>query len=213
VKRSGRAAGLAVALLLALSCASDRAEKKAAPVERPKPPESYRVKLETTQGDILIEVKREWAPRGSDHFWDLTRTGFYDNVKFHRVLKQFIAQFGINGDPRTNSLYAQLRIADDPPKLKNTKGTVAFAKIGANSRSTEAFINLKNNPELDSTGFVPFGRVVEGMDTAGKLAFVYGDVMPRGSGVDTKRAALEGNEYLTRHFPRMDSIRKASLVP
>lgn len=188
-------------------------EEKKAPVERPKPPEAYRVKLETTKGDIVIEVKREWSPRGSDHFWDLVKSRFYDGVKFHRVIRGFIAQFGINGNPKTHQLYAQLQIADDPLKLKNKRGTVAFAKLGPNTRTTEVYINLRDNPILDTTSFVPFGRVVEGLDVADQLSFMYGELGPKGAGPDPAKAATQGNEYLERQFPRLDAIKSATVLP
>jgi cyclophilin family peptidyl-prolyl cis-trans isomerase len=202
---------LAAAFVFLGACGGtqQKAEEKKAPVKKEPPPPEYRVKLETTKGDIVLEVKREWAPRGADHFYQLVSSGFYDGVKFHRVLKQFIAQWGINGNPQTHQLYAMVRIADDPPKLKNRRGTVAFAKIGPNSRTTEVFINLRNNAQLDSTGFVPFAQVVEGMDVAGQLTYVYGDLAPRGAVPDPIQAQQVGNAYFERDFPRLDAIRKA----
>jgi cyclophilin family peptidyl-prolyl cis-trans isomerase len=206
------ALGLGILLIAACGEARKVSEEPKAPREKPKPPAAYRVKLETTEGDIIIEVKREWAPRGSDHFWELVWAGFYDGVTFHRVLKEFIAQFGINGNPKTNQLYAPLRIADDPPKLKNKRGTLAYAKLGPNTRATEVFINLRDNTVLDSTGFVPFAKVTEGMEVAGKLSDWYGELAPRGLGPDPIKAATLGNEYLDRHFPKLDAIRKATLL-
>ncbi|MEZ5355822.1 MAG: peptidylprolyl isomerase [Bryobacteraceae bacterium] len=209
---------IAVAALLALAgCGStvDKTAEKKAPAEVKKapPPAEYRVKLETTKGDIVIAVKREWAPLGADHFHRLVTSGFYDGVKFHRVLKKFIAQWGINGNPQTHQLYAMVRIADDPPKRKNKRGTVTFAKIGPNSRTTEVFINLRDNAQLDTTGFAPFGEVVEGMDVADTLTYLYGDLAPRGAGPDPVKAQQVGNVYLERDFPRLDAIEKASVLP
>jgi peptidyl-prolyl cis-trans isomerase A (cyclophilin A) len=203
-----------LAALLA-GCSTPPATEKKEPAkkaEKPKPPESYRVKLETTKGDIVIEVTRAWSPYGADHFYELVAAGFYDNVKFHRVLKKFIAQFGINGDPNTDRLYANLKIPDDPPKEKNRRGTVAFAKLGPNSRTTEVFINLANNAMLDTTGFTPFGKIVEGMEVADQLAYVYGELQPKGGGPDPTKIHLIGNKYLDSQYPRLDAIKKATIL-
>jgi cyclophilin family peptidyl-prolyl cis-trans isomerase len=210
--RSSIPAALLLTLLIACGGTQQKAEEKKAPAKKEPPPAEYRVKLETTKGDIVLDVKREWAPRGADHFHQLVSSGFYDGVKFHRVLKQFIAQWGINGNPQTHQLYAMVRIADDPPKLKNRRGTVAFAKLGPNSRTTEVFINLRNNAQLDSTGFVPFAQVTEGMEVADQLAYLYGDLAPRGAGPDPSKAAQIGNAYFERDFPRLDAIKKAVIL-
>lgn len=176
------------------------------------PPARYKVKLETTKGDIIIEVDRAWSPYGADHFHDLVTAGFYNGVKFHRVLKKFIAQFGINGDPKTGEIYANLKIPDDPVKGKNRRGTVAFAKIGPNSRTAEVFINLANNTMLDSTGFTPFGRIISGMEVADQLAYVYGELQPKGGGPDPARIHQIGNKYLESQYPRLDAIKKAAVI-
>ncbi len=201
-------------LLLSAACESaPKAESKAAaPVKKEPPPPLYHVNLATTKGDIVIEVRREWSPRGADHFYELVTAGFYDGVKFHRVMKTFVAQFGINGDPKIDQLYSMMRIGDDPPTQKNKRGTITYAKLGADSRTTEVFFNLRDNPALDSTGFAPFGKIVEGLENADKLAYLYGELAPRGSGPDASRIHREGNVYLNRDFPRLDAITKATIV-
>jgi peptidyl-prolyl cis-trans isomerase A (cyclophilin A) len=198
------------ALFLLILAGCESAPKVAEPVKKKEPPPPvYRVKLETTKGDIVIEVQRDWAPRGADHFHELVSARYYDGVKFHRVMKTFVAQFGINGDPKIDLIYALTRIGDDPVKEKNKRGTITYAKLGANSRTTEVFINLRDNPILDTTGFVPFGKVVDGMDVADKLAYLYGELAPRGSGPDATKIHREGNSYLNRDFPRLDAIKRA----
>ena len=205
-----RLAGLAALMMLA-GCES--APKAPAVVKKKEPPPPvYRVRLETTKGAIAIEVKREWAPHGADHFHELVAAGYYDGVKFHRVMKTYAAQFGVNGDPKVDQLYATMRIPDDPPKEKNKRGTITYAKIGANSRTTEVFINLRDNPVLDTTGFVPFGKIVEGLDVADKLTYLYGELAPLGRGPEAARIHREGNVYLNRDFPRLDAIEKAVIV-
>lgn len=206
---------IATVILAVLASCGGKVEEKKAPlkaVEKPKPPEKYRVQLETTKGMIVIEVQRAWSPYGSDHFYELVTAGFYDGVKFHRVLKKFIAQFGINGDPKTGQLYANLKIPDDPAKEKNRRGTVAFARLGPGTRTTEVFINLTNNAMLDTTGFTPFGKVVEGMDVADQLAYVYGELQPKGGGPDPAKVHQIGNKYLDSQYPRLDAIRKATVL-
>ena len=206
---------MTVAMLALLAACGGKVEEKKAPlkaVEKPKPPEKYRVQLDTTKGMIVIEVQRAWSPYGADHFYELVKSGFYDGVKFHRVLKKFIAQFGINGDPKTGQLYANLKIPDDPAKEKNRRGTVAFARLGPGTRTTEVFINLANNTMLDTTGFTPFGKVVEGMDVADQLAYVYGELQPKGGGPDPAKIHQIGNKYLESQYPRLDAIRKATVL-
>lgn len=173
------------------------------------PPPAYRVIFQTTKGEFTIQVYRPWAPKGADHFFELVQAKFYDGASFHRVMRKFVAQFGINPDPRINGMWRMLKIADDEPAHKNTRGTVAFAMNGANTRSTQVFINLANNPRLDAQGFVPFGEVVEGMETVDQLTAIYGDVAPLGAGPDAGKIERLGNSYLDREFPRLDGIKTA----
>lgn len=210
-----RIAAIAGILLLAACGGAPEPPKKAAEKkpELPKtPPEKFRVKLATTKGDIVIELARANAPKGVDHFYRLLSTGYYNDMRFHRVIRGFVAQFGISGIPVENQVWAMAKIPDDPVKLKNKRGTVTFAKIGPDSRTTQLFINLRDNLDLDASGFAPIGTVVEGMDVADKLAFLYGENRPRGGGPDPNRIQTEGNAYLDREFPRLDSIRKATII-
>lgn len=209
---------VAGALLILLTLTACETGSKPAPKtvevvkKKEPPPAAYRVKLATTKGDIVIEIKREWSPLGADHFHELVTAGFYNGVRFHRVMKTFVAQFGINGDPKIGQLYAMMRIGDDPMVLKNKRGTITYAKLGANSRTTEVFINLRDNPVLDTTGFPPFGKVVEGMDVADKLTYLYGELAPRGNGPDAAKIYREGNVYLKKDFPRLDTVEKAVVL-
>jgi len=202
---------LVLAALLFASCGEEQ-RVAAPPPEPPEPPEVYRVNFETTKGDFVIEVRREWAPRGADHLFDLLYTKFYDGVRFHRVMRRYIVQWGINGDPKTQSIYGQMQIRDDPVKHSNKRGTVTFAKLGPNSRTTQLFINLRDNPSLDEEGFAPIGEVVEGMDVVERFWSSYGEVAPRGSGPDPKQIMLLGDDYLDREFPRLDRIVRATVI-
>jgi peptidyl-prolyl cis-trans isomerase A (cyclophilin A) len=213
MRNRGAPAAVVACLVLLTGCGAAPETKSAAPAKREPPPPVYRVKFGTTKGNIVIEVRQEWSPRGADHFHELVRMRFYDGVKFHRVLRTFVAQFGINGNPRVDLIYSLTPIGDDPVKEKNKRGTIAFAKLGANSRTAEVFINLRDNPMLDTTGFSPFGKVVEGMDVADKLSGIYGELAPAGSGPEPSRIHREGNKYLDKEFPRLDAIERAVILP
>ncbi len=176
-----------------------------------KTPDVFRVKLDTSKGPVVIEAHRDWAPRGTDRFYELVKTGFYDDARFFRVLPKFVVQFGINKDPKVSQLWSQLQIVDDPSKQKNEAGTVTFAKRGPNTRTTQIFINMVDNLSLDSSVFAPFGNVVEGMDNVRKLYAAYGEMSPRGNGPDPLKIQAMGNEYLTRDFPRLDYIKTAKV--
>ncbi|MBM3788125.1 MAG: peptidylprolyl isomerase [Acidobacteria bacterium] len=176
-------------------------------------PDVYKVKLDTTKGAIVVEVTRAWAPRGADHFYELVHDKYFDGVKFHRVLRNFAAQFGIHPDLKRNQLWSSIALPDDPVVEKNRRGTLTFATRGPNTRATQLFFNLKDNSaSLDGQGFSPIGKVVEGLDVMDQLAFVYGDGPPRGTGPDPKEIQTRGYSYLEREFPRLDTITTARIL-
>jgi len=185
-----------------------------APELNRRAPEKFFVQMETSKGDISIEVQREWAPRGADRFYNLVRAGYYDDSRFFRIREGTWAQFGINGDPHVSNAWRDRKIPDDPRVLSNVRGTVAFAFAVPNGRSTQVFINLKDNSAThDAEPFVPFGKVVQGMEAAGALNAEYGE-SPGGGIRGGKQAPLfeSGNAYLNREFPRLDFIRRATLI-
>jgi peptidyl-prolyl cis-trans isomerase A (cyclophilin A) len=188
-------------------------KKKVAPALPDKAPDVYKVRLMTTKGEMVVEVTRDWAPRGAEHFYTLVRSRYFDGVPFYRVVRNFIAQFGISLDPSASRLWSQLRLPDDPPRQKNKKGTLTFAALGAASRTTQIFINLADNTSLDKQGYVPFGRIVSGMDIPSQLYSSYGEIAPRGNGPNIERIGREGKEYLDIRFPRLDYIQRAVIVP
>ncbi len=172
----------------------------------------FRVKFETSKGDFLVEVNRDWAPRGADRFVQLVKEGFYDGVRFFRVLPGFVAQFGIHGNPATSLKWRNATIQDDPVVQSNKRGTLSFATGGPSTRTTQVFINFSDNSNLDGTGFSPFGEVVEGMEIVDSLYSGYGEGAPRGRGPDQGRLQTEGNAYLDREFPKLDYITSARIV-
>jgi len=175
-------------------------------------PEVYRAQFGTSKGDFVVEVTRAWAPRGADRFHELLLIHYFDQGRFFRVLPGFIAQFGIHRDFDVHGKWRTLMIPDDPPQQKNLRGTLSFAKSGPNTRSTEIFINLSDNAVLDDQSFVPFARVVEGMDTVDKLYSGYGELAPEGKGPEISRIEDEANEYMVPRFPKLDYITRARLV-
>ena len=185
------------------------AEKASIATARVEPPPAYRVIFATTKGEFTVQVYRQWAPKGADRFYEMVQAKFYDGVRFHRVIRKFVAQFGINPSPKVNGMWRMLKIPDDDQVHKNTRGTVAFAMNGANTRSTQVFINLTDNPRLDAQGFVPFGEVVDGIENVDRLTAIYGDMPPLGAGPNPTKIELVGNSYLDREFPRLDGIKTA----
>ena len=170
-----------------------------------KAPDTYKVKLDTSKGPFVIEVHRSWAPLGADHFYSLVKSGFYNDVRFFRVVPNFMVQFGMNGDPKVQSAH-NTTIKDDPAKESNKRGYVTFAKTGApNSRSTQIFINFKDNAFLDAQGFAPIGQVVSGMDIVDKINAEYRE-QP-----NQNEIRASGNAYLTREFPKLDYVKTATI--
>lgn len=200
------------AFLLLFGCAK-REESRETPQMAKEAPGIYRVSFETTKGDFVVEVTREWAPRGADRFYELVGSGFYEGCRFFRVVPRFVAQFGINGDPSVSQLWSQTIIPDDPVRESNKKGTLSYAMSGPATRTTQVFINLADNTRLDSLGFAPFGRVVSGMEVVEQLFKGYGDAPPQGVGPAQERIQREGNQYLERYFPRLDYIKRAVILP
>ena len=205
-------------LTLAAGCAADGGEAPApgrapdlmnpADLEMARSaPAVFRVRFETTRGAFTVEATREWAPRGADRFYNLVRAGFYDGARIFRVVPGFVMQFGLPKDPRLAAVWRDARINDDPVRASNARGTLTFATAGRNTRTTQLFINFKDNPRLDGMGFAPFARVVEGMEVVDAVNAEYGERPDQG------RIQAEGETYLAREFPRLDAIRKAVVIP
>jgi peptidyl-prolyl cis-trans isomerase A (cyclophilin A) len=175
-------------------------------------PDTFIAQFETSRGDFFVQVVRTWAPRGADRFYNLVRNGFYDGNRFYRVIDGFVAQWGASGDPTVNRAWARQCIRDDPVIKPNVRRAVTFAFGRPNTRTTQVFINYGVNWRLDQAGFAPFGEIIEGMGVVDSLYHGYGDGRPRGEGPDAGRVSREGNTYLAREFPRLDSIVHARIV-
>jgi peptidyl-prolyl cis-trans isomerase A (cyclophilin A) len=174
----------------------------------------YRAKFTTSKGDFVIEVHRDWAPLGADRFYNLVKNGYYNETRFFRVVRGFMAQIGIHGSPNMNAIWRDERIADDPVVKSNLRGFVSFATAGPGTRTTQFFINYNDgNSRLDGMGFSPFGQVVSGMDVVDALYAEYGEGAPQGRGPSQARIQSEGNAYLMRDFPQLDYVKEATILP
>jgi peptidyl-prolyl cis-trans isomerase A (cyclophilin A) len=177
-------------------------------------PGTYKVKFATTKGDFVVEVHRDWAPLGADRFYNLVKMGYFSDVAFFRVVKGFMVQFGIHGDPAVNRAWRGANIKDDPVgKQSNKRGMVTFAMAGPDTRTNQVFINYDDNGRLDSMGFPPFGKIVDGMKVVDAIEGMYGEGAPQGRGPSQGRLQSEGNAYLKSDFPKMDYIKSASVIP
>ncbi|MEM9459024.1 MAG: peptidylprolyl isomerase [Myxococcota bacterium] len=176
-------------------------------------PDLFKVKFETTKGDVVLEIHRDWAPNGADRFYNLVRVGFFEHVAFFRAMKGFMVQFGMSGTPDVQKAWNAHPLQDDPVKESNKPGYITFAKKGTpNSRTTQMFINYGNNANLDGMGFAPFGKVVEGMDVVNNLYTGYGEGAPRGKGPNQMLIERQGNTYLEKDFPELDWLEKATIL-
>ena len=208
---------------LGASCRSDSGGSGGAPSALTNPdknalataaPDSFKVAFETSKGNFTVVAHRDWAPHGVDRFYHLVQLGYFDDARFFRVLSGFMAQFGMNGNPRVTAAWEPLTIPDDSVKQSNVRGMVTFAAGSApDSRSTQLFINYADNRNLDEMRFAPIGQVVDGMPVVDSLYSGYGEGAPDGSGPSQERIADEGNAYLTRNFPKLDYIKTARILP
>ncbi len=204
-------------LMLAGCSSSDEAKKEepkkeaVAPPKQEQAPDVFKIHLDTSKGEVVIEMHRDWAPIGVDHLYNLVKLGFYDGDYFFRYIRRFIVQFGINGDPKINNTWRNVNLQDDPVTHSNVRGTLTYATAGPRTRSTQLFINLGNNAGLDKQGFTPLGKVIGGMEVIDSLYSSYGEMPPDGQGPDPGKIEIQGNEYLTSHFPRLDYIKKATI--
>jgi peptidyl-prolyl cis-trans isomerase A (cyclophilin A) len=201
---------IAVIAVFAATAGAQTAKKLTNPAAfNEKAPDVYKASFDTSVGTFVIEVHRDWDPSGADRFYNLVKGGFYDDVRFYRVISNFMVQWGLNGDPAVTAAWVNAHIKDEPVKEGNKEGYVAFAKpqAPANMRTTQVFINFKDNRQsLDNQGFSAFGRVVSGMNVVNKIYSGYGGNLNQGL------IQTQGNAYLTKQFPKLDYIKKATIV-
>jgi peptidyl-prolyl cis-trans isomerase A (cyclophilin A) len=175
-----------------------------------KAPELFKARFDTSKGVFVIEVHRDWAPLGADRFYNMVTNGFFSGVRFFRVIPNFMAQFGINGNPAVTAAWNKIDLKDDPPtKQSNQRAFVTYGTTGRpNSRGTQIFINYKDNSFLDPQGFIPFGQVVEGMEVVDMLNAEYGSAPQNAQ----SQISSEGNKFLQAQFPKLDFVKTATVV-
>lgn len=171
-----------------------------------KAPGTFQVKFVTTAGDFVVEVHRDWAPLGADRFYNLAHHHFFDGAAFFRVVPGFVVQFGLSAHPPVSKAWQNANIKDDPVTHSNKPGTITFASAGPGTRTTQLFINFVDNNRLDSMGFAPFGQVTSGMDVVQKIYSGYGERPDQGL------ISKEGQAYLEKNFPKIDSIKTATVI-
>ena len=191
-------------LLVALA-ACGGSSKDADAVPAGPAPDSFRVAFATSKGTFIVDAHRSWSPNGADRFHALVRSGFFDENRFFRVLPGYIAQFGINDQKKVNEKWDS-PIRDDPARQSNARGTLVLTSSGPDTRAHQVFINLADNKRLDTQGFVPFARVVSGMEVVDSLYDDYGDAPVQ------QLISTLGNNYLLRMFPKLDYITTARIV-
>lgn len=175
-----------------------------------KAPDTYQVQFDTTRGTFTVTVNRAWSPLGADRFYNLVKHHYFDNARFFRVLPGFVAQFGLSANPAVNAAWEKATIKDDSHSQSNKRGTLVFATAGPNTRTTQLFINFKDNgPSLDAQGFTPFGVVDgNGMNVVEMFYDQYGEA----AGMDQENISKGGEKYIAQHWPKLDTIKSATLI-
>jgi len=199
---------IAAALFVAATaCAQDSGPLRNPRTLTEQAPATFTVAFDTSKGRFVANVHRDWAPLGVDRFYNLVKNGFFDDVRFFRVIGGQLAQFGMHGDPAVQDAWRDADIQDDPVRHPNVRGTISFASRGPNTRTTQLFINLRDNTPYDRLGFSPIAEIVSGMDVVDQLYSAYQE-RPEQPLIDE-----EGNAYLKREFPNLDYIQKTTILP
>ena len=178
-------------------------------------PDSFRVDFQTTRGPFVVMAHRDWSPQGVDRLYFLVSNKYYDDTYFFRVVKGYVAQWGISGDPKVDSVWAHRTIGDDPVVHGNTRGTIAFARSGPHTRGVQLYVNYADNTKLDTLngfGFPAIAQVVQGMGALDSVYSGYGDGPRKGRGPSQDSISHAGNAYLKRHFPLLDRVISARIT-
>lgn len=194
------------------ACARAGSAPAGAPAPAAAPADSFLVRFTTTKGEIDAVFRTHWAPRGAARVREAVDIGYYDGARFFRALRGFVVQWGIAADSMRSATWSVRRIDDDPVTQSNRRGTISFAAGGANTRTVQLFVNLRDNARLDAMGFSPVGEVVRGMEVVDALHTGYGEAAPAGRGPAQRRISNEGEAYLAKEFPLLDQIRTARVV-
>jgi peptidyl-prolyl cis-trans isomerase A (cyclophilin A) len=217
MKRSITGAVVLAGMLAAAVTVSTEQAKPSAALSNPAAlketaPATFSANFDTSAGPFTITVHRDWAPAGADRFYNLVKNGFFTNVRFFRAIPNFMVQFGIHGDPAIAAQWRNARLPVDKVVQSNKRGYITYAMGGTpDTRTTQVFINFKDNAGLDKMGFAPFGEVTSGMETVDKIYTGYGEGAPSGKGPEQGRVQAEGNAYLMKDFPKLDYIKSATI--
>ena len=163
-------------------------------------------------GEFTIQTHPDWAPIGAERFEALVSDNFYDGARIFRVLDNFVAQWGICEDPLKQAEWDAQPLEDDPVTASNKRGTITFATVGPNTRTTQVFVNTVNNKRLDKMGFSPFGEVIDGMDVVDKFYSGYGEGAPNGAGPSQSKMEEYGGDYVDKDFPLLSYFTKVEFV-
>lgn len=180
----------------------------------PPAPDTFKVCFETTKGNVIVEAYRSWAPLAADRFYYLVSSNYYDSIVIFRVVTNFVSQFGLSNDSSLNDYLKTHPIPDEQPSASNKRGTLSFARAGANTRSNQIFINLKDNGFLDkmnfggAIGFPAFGKVIDGMKAVDSFYAGYGESPSQMQ----PEIAAGGLRFTREMFPLLDVILKAYIV-
>jgi peptidyl-prolyl cis-trans isomerase A (cyclophilin A) len=203
------AAAVVLAATAVTFAQTDKSKLKTPAALTEQAPAEFKADFDTSKGMVVITVHRDWAPIGADRFYNLVKNGYFDDVRFFRVLDGFMAQFGIHGDPAIDRVWMSANLKDDPVKQSNKRGFITYATGGPNTRTTQVFINYGDNASLDKQGFAPFGQVTTGMNIVDKFYSDYGEGQPGGAGPSQGALHSQGNAYLAKSFPKLDYIKTA----
>ncbi len=172
-------------------------------------PDSFVVRMNTSKGEVDAIIRSSWAPLGAAQFYDAVSTGYYDGARFFRSIRGFVTQFGLAADPAVTAQWQNKRIADDSVRQSNRRGTLVFASGGPGTRTTQMFVNLRDNARLDGLGFPPIGEIIRGIDAVDSLYTGYGDGP---NAPQQNRITSEGEAYLAANFPLLDRIITAKVL-